>query len=232
MTVRDTDPQRTRELLERRFRIAETAMEIAGRRLTIAHPANPEELIDEEDFNRDERLPYWADLWPSSRILGEHLLAMEGAGRTLLELGCGAGLVTSCAAAAGFDVTATDYYDDALRFTRVNAWVNAGATIRTRMVDWRNFPQDLGRFDLVVASDILYERTYGALVARAIARSLAPTGEALLADPGRVALEPFLEAARGDGLVVAARDRHVFEEGKVRQTITLFHLRLTRSETA
>src|ERR1700761_3834909 len=102
-------------------------MKVAGRSITVVHPASAEDLIDERDFERDERLPYWAELWPSSRVLGERLLESNGGGRTLLELGCGAGLVAACASLAGYDVTATDYYEDALSFARVNAWRN-GAT--------------------------------------------------------------------------------------------------------
>lgn len=225
---RDTDPARSLELLRRRFRTEETAVQIGDRTVVILHPASPEELIDEEDFNRDERLPYWADLWPSSRVLGEHLASQTGSGRTLLELGCGAGLVSTCAAFAGFAVTATDYYEDALRFTRVNAWANAGVSVATRLVDWRDLPDDLGRYDIVAASDILYERTYGPLVARAIARSLAPEGEALVADPGRVALGPFLEAAHAAGLATGEPERHAFEAGAVTQTINLYRLRHAR----
>src|SRR5262249_23673214 len=143
--------------LERRFRVAETRVDIGDRAFAIRHPANAEELISEEDFERDERLPYWADIWPSARVLAARLLEQNGAGRPLIELGCGAGLVSSAAAVAGFDVVATDYYDDALRFTRLNAHRNSGSDITTRLLDWRAMPSDLARFDVVVASDVLYE---------------------------------------------------------------------------
>lgn len=211
--------------LRRRFRVEETKVELAGTTLVILHPANADDLIDEEDFARDDRLPYWADLWPSARVLGAEVLGMTGAGRTLLELGCGSGIVATCAAHAGFAVTATDYYEDALRFTTVNAYVNAGARVATRMIDWRDLPDDLGRYDVVVASDVLYERQYGALVAQAVARFLAPRGEAVVADPGRIAVEDFLTAARHAGLTSDARDRRPFHDGNVRQTITLHRLR-------
>ena len=31
------------------------------------------EAVDNEEFNKDERLPYWAHLWPSSFALAEYL---------------------------------------------------------------------------------------------------------------------------------------------------------------
>ena len=37
--------------------------------VSLLHPASAEDLINEQDFERDERLPYWADKWPSSFVL-------------------------------------------------------------------------------------------------------------------------------------------------------------------
>ena len=200
-------------------------MDVGGVRVVLLHPANAEDLIDETEFERDERLPYWADLWPSAKLLAAEVLGMRGDGRTLLELGCGSGLVAACAAHAGFSVTATDYYEDALRFTTVNAYANAGARIATRLIDWRALPDDLGRYDVVVASDVLYERPYGALVAQAIARTLAPRGQAILADPGRVAVDDFLQETRTASLVAEPPDRRPYHDGNIRQTITFYRLR-------
>ena len=211
--------------LTRRFRVVETPVRILGRWLSILHPASAEDLIDEKDFERDERLPYWAELWPSARVLGEWMLGMRGDGRTLLELGCGAGLVSTCASIAGFDVTVSDYYDDAMLFARVNACRNAAAAPATVGLDWRNLPSDLPRYDVVVASDVLYERTYGPVVANAIAAALAPDGVAWLADPGRVARDPFVRALGPVGLRIAERTSVVFREGTVSQTITVFEIR-------
>ena len=214
--------------LQRRYRVVETTELLRGRSLTILHPASAEELIDEQDFERDERLPYWAELWPSSCILGEEVLGLDGNGRTLLELGCGAGLVTTCAAIAGFDVTASDYYEDATLFARVNAWHNAQADVRARHLDWRNI-ENVGEFDVVIASDVLYERPYGELVAKVIGATLGTGGVAYLADPGRVGREPFLAALPGAGLSVNSVGALPYVNGVIRQTITIYELRRTNS---
>ena len=222
---------RTRELtsleasLTRRFRVASTTVQVLNRSLSILHPASAEDLIDEKEFERDERLPYWAELWPSARVLGEWILGIHGDGRALLELGCGAGLVSTCAALAGFDVTVSDYYDDAMLFARVNAYRNSAPDPRSVAIDWRNLPTNLARFDVVLASDVLYERTYGPFVANAISATLAEDGFALLADPGRVARDTFVRALGPAGLRVAERTSVAFREGTVRQTITVFEIR-------
>ncbi len=215
--------------LERRFRVAETRVGIATRTLVIRHPANAEDLISEEDFERDERLPYWADIWPSARVLAARLLGENGAGRSLIELGCGAGLVSAAAAAAGFDVVASDYYEDALRFARLNVTRNAGRQIATRLLDWRSLPSESIRYDVVVASDVLYERPYGPLVAAALDRLLAANGFALIADPGRVGREDFLRSLEPLGLASTRRDDVAYEEGSIRQTIAV--IRVERAAT-
>jgi predicted nicotinamide N-methyase len=212
------------ELLERRFRTRRTAVAAGGHTIELVHPASPEDLIDEEEFERDERLPYWADVWPSAVVLARRVAGTAGAGRALLELGCGAGLVAAAATLAGFDVTATDYYEDALLFTRVNVARNAGREAAVRIVDWRALPSDLGTFDVVVASDVLYEHTYGTLVAAAVARSLRPAGLAIIADPGRLAAGDFVDAARARGLEVWTADRIRHQHGTVTQTIDLYEL--------
>src|SRR3954462_10922326 len=100
--------------LERRFVVAHSRVPLPGGSVNIMHPENTDALISEEDMVRDDRLPYWADIWPSSRILARALVRETGSGRTLLELGAGLGLVTIGAMRAGYDVLASDYYEDAL----------------------------------------------------------------------------------------------------------------------
>lgn len=214
--------------LEREFATVVEDVPVGDTSFSILRPAEPEALIDEDAFAHDERLPYWADVWPSTRVLAARLLAERGEGRRLLELGCGSGVAAVAAARAGFDVTATDYYDDALRFTRANVWRATGHACATRLVDWRALPHDLGWFDLVVASDVLYERPYAMVVARAIAGTLARGGVALVTDPGRIAAPAFIEAARELGLAVDEPTPHTLEANGTRQTIQLYALRSGR----
>lgn len=210
--------------LRRQFDVAESEVVIAGRAMRILHPRDADTLIDEEAFARDDRLPYWADIWPSSIVLAEHVAAMAGHGRRLLELGCGLGVVSTAAARAGFAVTSTDYYEDALRFAALNVEENAGAPPLTRMIDWRDLPADLGYFDVVVASDVLYEPSYAGLVARAFARTLAGDGIGWLSDPGRIAAPMFIDAARASGLEVERTRLVPFDVAQQQQRIAIYEL--------
>ena len=210
--------------LNRRFRTSIEDAVVDRRTYSILKPANSDDLIREEDFVKDERLPYWADVWPSSIILAGKLLELEGAGRTALELGCGVGLSTLAATTAGFDVLSTDYYEDALDVTRANVFRNLGLSARTRLVDWRNVPRDLGTFDLVFASDVLYEKEYALLLPIILCRVLKRGGIALVADPGRVAAPMFIEACEAHGLVVRQKETRPFEAGEIRQKINIYEI--------
>ena len=211
--------------LDTRFVMAATVVGIDGGDVRVEHPRNADDLISERDYAHDERLPYWADLWPSSIALARTMPALAPAPARTIELGCGLGLVTVAALRAGHDVLATDYYADALLFTRRNAWSAVGREPTVRLVDWRTWPDDLGRFDLVLASDVLYERPYAALVSTAIARSIAPGGVAYVADPGRAALGTFIADCRLAGLSVAERFRVPHPAGAVEQVITIHEIR-------
>ena len=210
--------------LTRRFRTSIEDATIDARTFSILKPANPDDLIREEDFVKDERLPYWADVWPSSIILAEKLLELDGSGRTALELGCGVGLSTLAATSAGFDVLSTDYYEDALDVTRANVFRNLGTTARTRMVDWRHFPEDLGAFDLVFASDVLYEKEYAELLPGLLRRLLVPGGIALIADPGRVAAPVFVEACAIHRLDTRKKETRPFEAGQIKHKIDIYEI--------
>src|SRR4051812_50037753 len=97
----------------------------------------------------------------------------RGDGNRLLELGCGSGLVSVAATIAGYDVLASDYYADAMLFTKLNVERNLpGKTVRTREIDWRDLPKGLGRFKRVVAAHVLHQPAHWQFVAAAIYKTL------------------------------------------------------------
>jgi predicted nicotinamide N-methyase len=126
---------------------------VAGVELALLRPESPESLIDETEFERDEFLPYWAELWPASLALAEAL--PELAGLRVVELGCGLGVPALVAAAKGAEVTAIDWAPDAIALLRENAERN-GLRVRAEVRDWREPWGE--RFDVALAADVLYER--------------------------------------------------------------------------
>src|SRR5206468_4437622 len=75
----------------------------------IDRPENSDDMLDHPviraAFERDEYMPYWADLWPSARMLAKAILAETWPpGLTALEVGCGLGLPGIAALAQGLRV--------------------------------------------------------------------------------------------------------------------------------
>lgn len=227
--MRDHRPLTKRSLppelqsLYKKFVVFEEPITVGNRVFDIIRPRNADDLISEADYVMDERLPYWADIWPSSVVLGDWLLTHPSNERTL-ELGCGSGLVTTAAVESGRSVMATDYYDDAVLFAKANAILNVGNEPDIRMVDWSSFPNDLGTFDLVVASDVLYEPRYPPMVADAIARSLGPEGVAIVADPGRVAAPMFPGELEARKLTILKKETIPYSLNAISQKIDLYHI--------
>jgi predicted nicotinamide N-methyase len=179
--------------------LVEEVVAIDGRDLHVLRPRDSEALLDEAAFEHEEFLPYWAELWPSgvalARAIGGHALGA----RTVVELGCGLGLPAIAAALAGGRVLATDWSADAVAMAAGNAERN-GTRLETLVCSWMD-PGPLearGPFDVVLASDVLYEARDVDPLLTALPRLLGARGEAWIADPGRAPAERFLERAAAD----------------------------------
>jgi predicted nicotinamide N-methyase len=176
--------------------LAEEVIPLARGELRVLRPRDSEALLDEEAFDHEEFLPYWAELWPSGVTLARDVSARSLRGARTVELGCGLGLPSIAAALAGGRVLATDWSHDAIAMTRRNA-DRSGASLETLVCDWAHPEPLLERapWDVVLAADVLYERRNVPALIGLLPRLVGPRGEILLADPGRVVAESFLEQA-------------------------------------
>jgi predicted nicotinamide N-methyase len=158
------------------------------RRFTAAAGADKYDEVMEAHC-ADQAPAYWAQPWPSALALGRWVLEEPSlvAGRSVLELGCGLGLASVCAALAGAPtVLATDLDDDALRFAAANAAANGAderTAFSTRRLDWEAAaapaPADAPaheRFDVVLCADVLYDEEAPDLLARLLPRVCAEGG--------------------------------------------------------
>ena len=183
------------------FDLVTETVPVGDRTFAITRPRAAEDLIDEDDYANDERLPYWADLWPSGRVLADELAGRDVRGRRMLELGAGLGLPSLVALAGGGTPLATDWYPVALEFARANARAAGLGDLATMLVDWSAPPEALraaGPFDLIVGADVAYERRHAMQLAPLIAQIATPHTEVIIADPRR---------PDANGLVGALRDR-------------------------
>jgi ETFB lysine methyltransferase len=162
---------------------------IGNQTFLIEKPAASNDLLDHpaihSAFASDEYLPYWADLWPASRMLAKIVIAEPWpSGLRALELGCGLGLPGIVALSRGLHVTFSDYDAMAVRFAGRNARLNGFKQFTELRFDWRAPPDDL-QFDVVLASDLTYEARNIEPLVGLLQRALAPGGLCLWTDEDR-----------------------------------------------
>ena len=179
---------------------------LEGRLFEVCYPGNPDALLDHPAthaaFEKDEYMPYWADLWPSAQVLGRALLqrdweALQSEGQAppkALEIGCGVGLPGIVALSLGFEVVFSDYDVAALDFVERNAVANGFEQFETLGLDWR-VPPDF-QVDLLLASDVIYEERNIEPLIRLMQVVLKPGGRCLLVDPNRPWQKLFRQALK------------------------------------
>lgn len=145
----------------------------------------------------EELCPYFGVVWPAAQALCEWMsenLSTQLAGKTFLELGCGLALPSLLAARLGAKVTATDLHPDVPIFFERNIRRNIASSFPTPVfahLDWRQLPKQTAPWDWIVASDVLYERSYAGTLLTFLERHLSQGGQALVADPQRPFCERF-----------------------------------------
>ncbi len=183
--------------------VVEEPVRLAGRMVRMLRPRDGDALLDEllaEDDPDEDRLPFWAELWPAGVALAQAIGTRPLAGRQVLDLGCGLGLVGVTAALAGARVLAVDRSPEAATFAAVNAARN-GVTLQTAVCAFDQ-PERLLReapWDLVLAADVLYEPRNLPVLLWLLPRLVDATGEVWLADPGRPMLARFLSGIDATG---------------------------------
>lgn len=178
--------------------------ELAIRLVTVL---DLERHVDRERLLHDESTvpPYWALVWGGSRALAIKLAtSIDCAGRSVLDVGCGLGLVALTAASRGARVTAIDREVAPIEFLEASAKLNR-IDIAACVGDVAT--ARLGQaFDLVLAADLLYERSEFTRLADALSGLVAPGGTLWVADPQRVDTSSFYEGLARGGLSMRESD--------------------------
>ncbi|ACF15081.1 Methyltransferase type 12 [Chloroherpeton thalassium ATCC 35110] len=184
--------------LASQYELSEATYAVSGKKLKIFSVADSYALLDritDEEFVKDEQMPYWAEIWPASMVLAKYIFEkLPVAGKSCIELGAGVGLVSVAAALAGGNTLATDYAKEAIPFIRLNALLN-GATLEAQTLDWRLVTLS-EKYDFIFAADVLYERRNQLPILNAIDKLLSKTGVAIVADPRRQIAENFIHMVR------------------------------------
>ena len=165
--------------------------------------------------------PLFGLLWPSGSELASHMaLRVLVAGERILEVGCGLGLSSLVMHRRGADMTASDCHPLASDFLAFNVLLNGLTPLAYRHGEWADLPAPAavgdsdrnpvaGRFELIIGSDVLYDRDASTALAGFIHRHGAARGEVCIVDPDRGNRSAFSRslALQGYTLVEQRLDR-------------------------
>jgi predicted nicotinamide N-methyase len=124
-------------------------------------------------------------VWESSEILAREMQHFDIKNKRILELGCGIGLSSLLLNSRHADITATDIHPLAGQFLADNVRLNHGRQIPFLRTAWNDGSLGLGLFDVIIGSDVLYERQHIEMLANFILLHAQPNCEVILVDPGR-----------------------------------------------
>jgi predicted nicotinamide N-methyase len=151
-------------------------------------------------------------IWPSELRLAARLGQRPvRPGERILEVGCGLAVASLVGHRAGADVTASDRHPLTALFLRDNLRLNDLKPMPYLHGDWavempERYPAEPGvdgdRYDLIVGSDLLYERDVEGALARFVNRHAKPECEVWIVDPDRGNRPAFNRRMASEGFVL------------------------------
>jgi EEF1A lysine methyltransferase 3 len=184
------------EQISSKFSIETVPLRIGDRVLKIIQIKDYEEyILDQIDAGDPDvtEAPFWAKLWEASFVLAYFLGKQPVKPNCqMLEIGAGIGIVGIYAALCGHRITITDINEDALLFARANALLNGLRDLDVRKLDWSD-PEERDVYDVIVGSEVVYDRRSYPLLVNFLQRVLAPDGVIFLAKNADLPAPTFFE---------------------------------------
>ncbi|MEV4760115.1 50S ribosomal protein L11 methyltransferase [Micromonospora sp. NPDC049559] len=144
--------------------------------------------LTEGEFRSDQPPPFWAFAWAGGQALARYLLDHPevAAGRRVLDLAAGSGLVAIAAGRVGAaTVRAVEIDPRAVAAIEINAAANE-VPVRVELGDILD--GDAGDADLVLAGDVFYSQAMANRMLRFLLRAARGGARVLVGDPGRAFL--------------------------------------------
>jgi predicted nicotinamide N-methyase len=129
--------------------------------------------------------PLFGLVWPSAQKLADLMQTWDLKGKRVLEVGCGLGLASLVVHRREGDITASDCHPLTETFLKANVLLNNLPPLHYETGNWGRVNKGLGEFDLLMASDVLYERSHPAQLSGFIQTHAAEGAEVLIVDPNR-----------------------------------------------
>jgi predicted nicotinamide N-methyase len=193
--------------LKDRYTVAFESLKIREYQLQLLKITDLEQILGGKDPLKDvSTFPFWIRLWEAAIVMSEFVAGLPcDKETTLLELGAGLGAPGLTAAAAGFQVTLTDYEDLILDFERINAAASKLRNVQFAMLDWLD-PPEMKQYDVIVGAEILFREEFFEPLLNVLRKAIKPDGVIYLAhDAKRRSLAPFLKIAEKEYVISASR---------------------------
>jgi hypothetical protein len=129
--------------------------------------------------------PLFGMVWPSARMLADAMQTYDIAGKRILEIGCGLALASLVIHRRLGDITASDCHPLTAAFLADNVLRNDLPVLKYQTGHWGRKNLALGQFDLIIASDVLYERDQPETLSQFIHLHSADPVNIIVLDPDR-----------------------------------------------
>ncbi len=205
--------------IKKQYSLTFDKLKVGEKTIRLLKASDLEEVLAGKDpFDNVAEFPFWIRLWEAALVLSYLLHSLPQAkekDKTLLELGAGLGAPGLAAAAAGFNVTLSDYEEIILDFERVSCAASGLTGVKTLLLDWLNPPQ-LEPFDVIAGAEILFREEFLQPILSLVKTYLKPDGALYIAhDIRRQSLAKFLELAKEDFRIAVGRQTMNTPRGQV-----------------
>jgi predicted nicotinamide N-methyase len=199
--------QKLHQNIREEYQVGFEPLQFGETRLNLLTVSDLESMLDgKEALSNVSDFPFWVKLWEAAIVLAQYLGGQNfEKGTTLLELGAGLGVPGLAAAAAGCEVTLSDYEELILDFERVSAAASKLDNVACMMLDWKN-PPKMQQYDIIVGAEILFREEFFEPLLNVMRGALKPEGVIYLAhDVRRQSLQPFLQMAEEEYNISASK---------------------------
>lgn len=129
--------------------------------------------------------PLFGLVWPSAQKLANLMQTWVLDNKRVLEVGCGLALASMVVHRRQGNVTASDCHPLTETFLKANLALNHLPPLPYETGNWGRTNKGLDKFDLLIASDVLYERNHPEQLSGFIQTHAAEGAEVLIIDPNR-----------------------------------------------
>lgn len=152
--------------------------------------------------------PLFGQIWPSALILANLMQTWDLGTDRVLEIGCGLALASLVVHRRHGDITASDSHPLAEPFLHDNLLRNHLPPMKFATGNWSHADPALGCFDLIIGSDVLYERNHPRQLADFVERHATRVADVLIIDPNRGNRRGFTQGLHLLGFTLTETNLH------------------------